>query len=298
MSYKLTGKMYVSVLLSFHLLPTACNIQHLGSMSGFSEASEKGLSHRLHSHPMNPTPSSEKADSVHDIRASNQLTPSNEKTVDFTAETQHMAQGSDNTNIPICLPVPSDFNANYGSFATAFLDRTFIENHWDDEPIVLNQSNCRAAPETPFLEVVGQISVDQTFTQGIRQGSVIEISEQDHQHFKYFATYSQLMDRTHAYVRIVAYNREGSRCHAGHTLFGNRILIIPRHLNNVRFPPQLRFYAFLATDGYPDEEHNRIRAEAWASMTPLEKVWWIGGRLAICDGNLQQTMRQVTVPRD
>jgi hypothetical protein len=42
-----------------------------------------------------------------------------------------------------------------------------------------------------------------------------------------------LMDGEHAYIWLVAYSQSGERCHASHMLYGNRILVVPRSLNDV-----------------------------------------------------------------
>jgi len=186
-------------------------------------------------------------------------------------------------------PVPNTYTAHYASFPTAFLTSSDIEHHWDDLPVEITKFNSvTTSLEDQFLDAVGRVSVNERFAQHIIKGSVIDYFGLKNPEFKYFATYTHLMDSKDAYIRIIAYNRDGDRLQSAHPVFGNCILVIPRNLNDVPFPVQLRFHALhnADPDHYPHEAHNHIWETAWNAMTPLEKVWWKYGRCAICDTDL------------
>ena len=213
-------------------------------------------------------------------------TPPNEKCPQSAAEPQDL-NTTINTDVIIYPPIPKTFTANYASFSTAFLSPTFIQNHWDDSPIVIDGTNSQTGFEGQFLDAAGRVSVNTDFTSRIITGSVIDFGLDDDL-FKFFASYSQLMDDKYAYIRIVAYDRFGGRCSSFHRAFGNFILVIPRRLNDVVFPPQLRFHALHVTEycHNPDEVHLRIRRAAEGAMTALERAWWDSARCAICDSDL------------
>jgi hypothetical protein len=170
-------------------------------------------------------------------------------------------------------PVPSKHAANYASFTTALLTAAEIEAHWDDSPIMINQvAISNNAPEDEFSEAIQRLWVNVGFRDRVRRNSVIDFGR-NYSNYKYFATYSHLMDDKDAYIRIIAYHRSGWRVDARDPLLGNLILVIPRRLNDVSFPPQLRFYALRATDDgqYPHEEHHDIIKAAKDKMTMSRK---------------------------
>ena len=179
------------------------------------------------------------------------------------------------------------YTLNYSSFTTSYLTQIEIEDAWDCIPIVMDGRNATTGPETRFADVVGKICCP-NFTGRIKRGTVIDVFGLNTSFIKYIATYSHIMDNEMAYIRLVGYNQYGLRCHAGHPIYGNRILAIPRSLNDVIFPASLRFHALHASDSchFPDEVHDCIKKAAWSDMNPLERVWWQEGRCAICDTDL------------
>lgn len=171
---------------------------------------------------------------------------------------------------------------NYSSFTTAFLTLVEIEAHWNDVPIVIDQvSTLDVAPEDEFVDAVRRVRVNTRFNNRIRRTSVINYFGQSHDEYKFFATYSHLMDDKDAYIRIVAYHcQSGQRVDASDSWFGNWVLVIPRHLNNVCFPYQLRFYALQTTDDNP-EEHQHIVEYAKRCMSTFDKLSWEHIRCAL-----------------
>jgi hypothetical protein len=176
---------------------------------------------------------------------------------------------------PLLLdPLPTAYTAHYASFAT-FLSPAVIAHHWDDNPVIIDEVNSTLEYETKFLGTVsraGRVCVDPEwfadYVEPIQQGTLIDVYGVNTSMFKYFATYTHLMDAHSAYIRIVAYNRDGLRCEAGHPTYGNRILVIPRFRNDVVFPVQLRFHAIHACEGcHSGDAHKRIREAAWNAMT-------------------------------
>jgi hypothetical protein len=172
--------------------------------------------------------------------------PSNPEATALNSDAKPQQGSSHWLPLPTPLLLPSDSSIQYGSYPS-FLHKADIKKHWDDPPIVISPSNSRIAVEIDFLDAIGRVSVDETHAQHITKGSVIDFSGLDNQELKYFATYTNLMDGKHAYIRLVAYSQFGERCHASHILYGNRILVVPRSLNDVPFPSQLSFHAYRST---------------------------------------------------
>lgn len=174
-------------------------------------------------------------------------------------------------------PVPTKYPANYASFTTLFLTSVEIKAHWDDPPIVIDPAIISgSAPEDEFSEAIRRVWVNKNFRDRVRRTSVIDHLGRNNHDYKYFATYSQLMDDKEAYIRIVMYHQSGLRVDPSDSSCGNWILVIPRHLNDVCFPSQLRFYALHATcDGqYPQEEHPEIVEAARRGMSIFDKISW------------------------
>jgi hypothetical protein len=176
---------------------------------------------------------------------------------------------------------PRIYTENYSSFSTAFLTPTDIQNHWDDTPILINDFNSETTLESQFLDAAGRVCVDEHFTTRISKCSVIDFGFGDST-FRYMATYTHLIDGSNAYIRLVAYDWDGHRCDSAHPDYGNFILVIPRDLNEVPFPVQLRFHALNTTACY--NESHPIRKAAWSGMAKWEKKLYKYGSLAIvCD---------------
>jgi hypothetical protein len=206
-------------------------------------------------------------------------------------EAEPQKTSSDIVRVPRLIPpVPHTYAANYAAFSTAFLSPFEIENHWEDTPVLINNFNSEILPENQFLDTVGRVCVYEHFKTRITRATVIDFgsSFDDPRSYRFFATYSQLMDTKNAYIRIVSYNRDGFRCQSSHPEFGNFILVVPRELDDVIFPDQLRFHAMHVTDTCHniDEAHHRIRLAADKAFTPLERVWWDSARCGICDSDL------------
>jgi hypothetical protein len=219
-------------------------------------------------------------------------TPLGEKRPCPGLEAQPQPQETSDVDCAVRLfaPVPPTYTANYAAYSTSFLSPFDIEEHWDDPPIVLNNFNSETVPEVQFLDAVGRVSVYDYFKDRIVKATVIDFgsSFDDPRSYRFLATYSHLMDTNKAYIRLIAYDRKGFRCDLSHPEFGNFILVVPRQLNNVVFPVQLRFHAMHATDicHVPDEAHHRIQNSAKNALTKLEKAWWDCGHCAICDTDL------------
>ena len=179
--------------------------------------------------------------------------------------------------LDLCVQSPPNTQPTYASFTTMFLTPVEIEVHWNDSPIIINGDTISdSTPEDEFSEAMQRVWVTTNFKDRVRKASVINYLGRNSSDYKYFATYSHLMDDKDAYIRVVAYHRSGRRVDGKDPTFGHWILVIPRRLNDVCFPSQLRFYALQATDDrqYPLEEHHNIIDAAKRNMSFFDKIAW------------------------
>jgi len=154
-----------------------------------------------------------------------------------------------------CLPldVPSERFYHEMLFFPPHLPSILTVEPW--EPLI--QDAPSHSPEPIFQNAEYWIqATDVTLFRPLTRGDIIKISDRGHKHV---VLYTQKMDATFAYIRIVSYTPSSH-------LESHPILVIRREMCDAPFPHQLRCEALAAIKNDPPFAFLDIRA--WAEAEP------------------------------